>query len=184
MSIYTYLRVSTSDQSYDYQKTQVLHYANELNLGSITFVEDVVSGAKDWHKRAIGELVNNTMNSGDILLVNEFSRLERSLLDILAILKVLKEKECQVHIVREKMIIGDDMSSKMMVFMFSLVSEIERDLIQSRVREGVANYRDKNPNKTWGRKKGQCTSRNLTTSVSTSSSFLRSVSLKLVLPRC
>ncbi len=152
--IYSYLRVSTSEQSYDYQKTQALHYANELNLGTVTFVEDVVSGAKDWRKRAIGELVNNTMNKGDILLVNEFSRLGRSLLDILEILKVLKEKECQVHIVREKMIIGDDMSSKMMVFMFSLVSEIERDLIKSRVKEGVANSRAKNPTKTWGRKKG------------------------------
>ena len=151
---YSYLRVSTSEQSYEYQKTQALHYAHEQNLGTITFIEDVVSGAKDWRKRAIGELVTKTMQSGDILLVNEFSRLGRSLLDILEILKTLKEKECPVHIVREKMIIGDDMSSKMMVFMFSLVSEIERDLIKSRVKEGVAHSRAKNPDKTWGRKKG------------------------------
>ena len=154
MQVYSYLRCSTKQQDYDYQKTQALHYANELNLGNITFIEDIVSGAKNWKQRAIGELVNTKIKEGDILLVNEFSRLGRSLLDILEILKTLKEKGCQVHIVREKMIIGDDLSSKMMVFMFSLVSEIERDLIQSRVKEGVSNSRAKNPQKSWGRPKG------------------------------
>ena len=88
------------------------------------------------------------------MLVNEFSRLGRSLLDILEILKTLKEKNCQVHIVREKMIIGDDISSKLMVFMFSLVSEIERDLIKSRVTEGVQNSIKNNPDRSWGRPKG------------------------------
>ena len=152
--IYAYLRVSTKDQSYEYQRNQILTYANDNQLGTVSFIEDVVSGAKDWHQRAIGELVIHTMQKGDTLLVNEFSRLGRSLLDILEILKTLKEKECQVHIVRENMIIGDDLSSKMMVFMFSLVSEIERDLIKSRVKEGVQNSIKNNPNKSWGRPKG------------------------------
>ena len=152
---YGYVRVSTKDQSYDYQKNQILQYANENKLGNVTFIEDIVSGAKDWKKRAIGDLVLNTMKKGDTLLVNEFSRLGRSLLDVLEILKTLKEKECPVHIVRENMIIGDDISSKLMVFMFSLVSEIERDLIKSRVKEGVQNAMKKNPDRTWGRPKGK-----------------------------
>ena len=152
--IYGYVRVSTKDQSYDYQKTQILSYSNELKLGNVEFIEDIVSGAKDWKQRAIGELVTSQMTQGDILLVNEFSRLGRSLLDILEILKTLKEKECQVHVVRENMIIGDDISSKLMVFMFSLVSEIERDLIKSRVQEGVQNSIKNNPDRSWGRPKG------------------------------
>ena len=153
--VYGYVRVSTKDQSYDYQKNQILNYTNENRLGNINFVEDVVSGAKDWHKRAIGDLVTVQMKEGDTLLVNEFSRLGRSLLDILEILKTLKEKNCEVHVVRENMIIGDDISSKLMVFMFSLVSEIERDLIKSRVKEGVQNSIKNNPNRKWGRPKGK-----------------------------
>ena len=154
MKNYGYVRVSTKEQSYEYQKAQILHYANENKLGHVEFIEDIVSGAKDWKTRAIGDLVIHQMQSGDTLLVNEFSRLGRSLLDILEILKTLKEKECGVHVVREKMVIGDDISSKLMVFMFSLVSEIERDLIKSRVTEGVQNSIRNNPNKSWGRKKG------------------------------
>lgn len=152
---YGYLRVSsaTTGQSTDYQRTALLEYANENKLGNVEFIDDVVSGAKDWKKRGIGELTKK-MLQGDVLLVNEFSRLGRSLLDILDILRVLKEKEVQVHIVRDKLILGDDISSKLMVFMFGLVSEIERDLIKSRVTEGVKNHREKNPQKSWGRPKG------------------------------
>jgi len=154
MKIYSYIRKSTKEQNLEYQKTQILEYANDNKLGSVEFVEDTVSGAKDWKKRKIGELVNDIEENNSILLVNEFSRLGRSLLDILDILKTLKEKNCQVHIVRDNMIIGDDISSKLMVFMFGLVSEIERDLIKSRVQEGVKNSRANNPQKSWGRPKG------------------------------
>ena len=153
MKLYSYIRKSTKEQNLEYQKTQILEYANDNKLGSVEFVEDTVSGVKDWKKRKIGQLVND-IEENSILLVNEFSRLGRSLLDILDILKSLKEKNCEVHIVRDKMIIGDDISSKITVFLFSLVSEIERDLIQARVSEGVSHYRANNPQKSWGRKKG------------------------------
>ena len=160
MGVFGYLRVSTKEQNTDYQKNQLLQYSNELKLGNVDFIDDVVSGAKDWKKRGISTLIDQ-MNDGDILLVNEFSRLGRSLLDILDILKTLKEKDVKVHIVRDKLIIGDDISSKLMVFMFGLVSEIERDLIKSRVQEGVKNFKEKNPDKSWGRKKGKLYKSNL-----------------------
>ena len=95
--VYGYVRVSTKDQSYDYQKTQILSYSNALKLGNVEFIEDIVSGAKDWKKRAIGTLVDD-MKADDVLLVNEFSRLGRSLLDILEILKTLKEKVMWLHL--------------------------------------------------------------------------------------
>ena len=153
MGVYGYLRVSTKEQNTDYQRSQILGYSNDNKLGSVEFIDDTVSGAVDWKKRGISTLIDQ-MNDGDILLVNEFSRLGRSLLDILDILKTLKEKDVKVHIVRDKLVIGDDISSKLMVFMFGLVSEIERDLIKSRVQEGVKNFKEKNPDKSWGRPKG------------------------------
>ena len=153
---YGYLRVSQSHQHKEdgYQEKEIIDYVKKHKLGSIEFIDDVVSGAKDWKKRKIGELVINQMKENDILLVNEFSRMARSLYDILDILKTLKEKNCQVHIVRDEMIVGDDISSKLFVFAMGLVGEIEKDLIKARVTEGVANHRAKNPQKSWGRKKG------------------------------
>lgn len=151
MSVYGYIRVSTKHQNYDYQKNQILNYVNDKKLGSVEFITDVVSGSKDWRKREVGQFVSNS-KSGDILIFNEFSRLGRSLLDVLEILKILKEKNIDVYVVRENLKITDDINSKLMVFMFSLVSEIEKDLIKSRVKEGIENKRKDNPQ--WGRKKG------------------------------
>ena len=155
MAVYGYLRVSTQQQHQEesYQKSQLLSYANDKKLGNVEFIDDVVSGAISWKKRKLGQLVND-MEDDSILLVNEFSRLARSLFDILEVLKSLKEKNCQVHIVRDGMILGDDMNSKLFTFLMGLVGEIEKDLIQSRVSEGVSNYRANNPTKSWGRPRG------------------------------
>ena len=58
-------------------------------------------------------------------------------LSILEIIKVINEHEAQLIIVRDKLVIGDDMSSKLLTTMFGIVSEIERDLLKSRVKEGL-----------------------------------------------
>ncbi len=136
MAIYGYLRVSTKEQNSQYQKDMMLNYANENSYVPITFVDETMSGAKSYKNRALGNLLNK-LSSGDVLLVNEFSRLGRSLLDILEIIKVINEHEAQLIIVRDKLIIGDDMNSKLLTTMFGIVSEIERDLLKSRVKEGL-----------------------------------------------
>ena len=136
MAVYGYLRVSTKDQNSQYQRNMMLNYANENNYVPIIFVNETMSGAKSYKNRELGNLLNK-LSSGDILLVNEFSRLGRSLLDILEIIKVIKEHDAQLIIVRDKLVIGDDMNSKLLTTMFGIVSEIERDLLKSRVKEGL-----------------------------------------------
>ena len=142
MAIYAYLRVSTKDQSYDYQKNMILEYTNENGYTNVDFIEEKISGAKSYKSRELGRLIDN-LKKGDVILVNEFSRLGRSLLDILEIIKTINEKEAKLIIVREKLVIGDDMNSKLLTTIFGIVSEIERDLLKSRVKEGLANAKAK-----------------------------------------
>ena len=136
MAFYGYLRVSTKEQNSQYQRNMILNYANENTYVPITFIDETMSGAKSYRNRALGTLLNQ-LSSGDILLVNEFSRLGRSLLDILEIIKVINEREAKLIIVRDNLKIGDDMNSKLLTTMFGIVSEIERDLLKSRVKEGL-----------------------------------------------
>ncbi len=136
MAVYGYLRVSTKEQNSQYQKDMILNYANENNYVPVTFIDETMSGAKSYKNRELGKLLDK-LSLGDILLVNEFSRLGRSLLDILEIIKVINEHEAQLIVVRDKLIIGDDMNSKLLTTMFGIVSEIERDLLKSRVKEGL-----------------------------------------------
>ena len=137
MAVYGYLRVSTKEQNSQYQKNMILNYANENNYVPITFIDETMSGAESYKNRTLGDLLNK-LSKGDILLVNEFSRLGRSLLDILEIIKFIKEKDAQLIIVRDNLKIADDMNSKLLTTMFGIVSEIERDLLKSRVKEGLA----------------------------------------------
>lgn len=151
MSVYGYLRVSTKEQNSQYQKNMILNYANENSFTPVTFIDETMSGAKSYKNRALGKIIEK-MSNGDILLVNEFSRLGRSLLDILEIIKTINEKEAQLIIVRDNLKIGDDMSSKLLTTMFGIVSKIERDLLKSRVKEGLASAKARGVK--LGRKKG------------------------------
>lgn len=46
-----YLRVSTTDQGLDKCKIDILRLANDKRLGHVEWIEEKVSGVKDWRKR-------------------------------------------------------------------------------------------------------------------------------------
>ena len=77
-----YLRVSTVEQDLDKNKADILRLANDMKLVPVEWVEEKVSGTKDWKKRKLGE-VFNTLKTGDTIIVSELSRLGRSTLQIL-----------------------------------------------------------------------------------------------------
>lgn len=147
-----YLRVSTIDQDTDKNEAAILKFANDKDFGKVEFISEKVSGTMSWKKRKLFEVVN-IMNKGDILIVPELSRLGRSLVDVLDVLNTLSDKDVKVYSVKENFQInGHDIQSKMMRTMLGLFSEIERDLISARTKEGLAAARAKG--KLLGRPKG------------------------------
>ena len=80
MAVYAYLRVSTDQQEVDNQRYGVLVYANTRGLGPLQFVEDTASGRLAWRERAVGHLLTETTQAGDIVLFAEVSRMARSTL--------------------------------------------------------------------------------------------------------
>jgi DNA invertase Pin-like site-specific DNA recombinase len=135
---FAYLRVSTADQRNDKFQTAILKFANDRNFGQVEFVEEVVSGKVFWRKRKIGSLIDK-MNKGDILLVPELSRLGRSTLEVLDILKTAKDKDIAVYDAKGNLELnGDNIQSKVMSTMFALFAELERDFISQRTKEALA----------------------------------------------
>ena len=134
----SYLRVSTNDQDTGKFKSDVLAFCNEKKIGPVEFVEEIVSGRKNWKKRQIAEVVNS-LNKGDCLVVPELTRLGRSTLEVLEILKTVKEKGAVAYSVKERMELnGDDIQSKIMTTMLALFADVERDFISMRTREALA----------------------------------------------
>ena len=131
-----YLRVSTKEQDLEKNKADILRLANDKDLGKVRFIEEKVSGVKDWRERKLGETLA-TLSKGDNLIVSELSRLGRSTLQILEIIKFAKENEINVYSVKGNWTLNGTMESKILLNIFAMVSEIERDLISERTKEAL-----------------------------------------------
>ena len=134
---YGYLRVSTMNQDTEKFKAEILKFSNEHDFGKVHFVEETASGVKNWKERKLGELIDQ-LQSGDRLIVPEMSRLGRSMLEVLEILKVAKEKNVSVHAIKGNWALNGTIESKIMATMLALISEIERDFIVTRTKEALA----------------------------------------------
>jgi DNA invertase Pin-like site-specific DNA recombinase len=137
MRTYAYLRVSTPDQDLEKNKYDILQLANEKGLGSVTWVEETVSGRLSWKKRQIARILD-AAQPGDHLIVSELSRLGRSMLECMEILSVAAEKGVHIYAVKGNWQLDGSMQSKIMAMVFAMAAEIERDLISQRTKEALA----------------------------------------------
>ena len=153
MKTVAYLRVSTSGQELNNQRLAILDYAHKNNLQIAQFIESHSSSRKSIKERNLDQLFSN-IHSGDLVLVSELSRLGRSVGQIIQLIDELIKLKVRFLAIKENIQLNgkQDIQSKMMVTMFGLFAEIERDLISERTREGLQNARDKGKN--LGRPKG------------------------------
>ena len=77
-------------------------------------------------------------DKGDVLLVAEVSRLARSTLQVLEILKFSSERQVSVVIVKNGLTFDNSMQSRITATILGLAAEIERDFISMRTREALA----------------------------------------------
>ena len=152
MTTYSYLHVSTDRQDVANQRHGILEYANTHGLGLIQFVEDTLSGRVAWRERAIGQLLTATATAGDVVLFAEISRMARSTLHVLEMLEIGMERELQIHIAKQRMILDSSLHSRIAATVLGLAAEIERELIAARTREALAKRRAEG--KTLGRPRG------------------------------
>jgi DNA invertase Pin-like site-specific DNA recombinase len=153
--IYGYIRVSTDKQTTENQRFEILKFAQERQLSVDRWIEETISAAKKLSDRKLGSLIER-MREEDILIVTEVSRLGRSILEVMSILHTLMEKDVKVFTTKERYELGNNISSKVLAFAFSLSAEIERSMISSRTKEALA--RKKSEGKRLGRPKGKLSS--------------------------
>jgi DNA invertase Pin-like site-specific DNA recombinase len=146
-----YLRVSTVDQDTKKNRHDILEFANSKGFGKVDFVEEKVSGTKPWEERKIKKIINE-LGKDDRLIVPELSRLGRSMLEIMEIMSAAKKKGISIYDIKNGWELNGTIQSKVMAMVFSIVAEIERDLISKRTVEGLRAARARG--KLLGRPKG------------------------------
>ena len=133
-----YIRASTDKQDVDNQKLELLEYARKQELKIDEFIEVTVSSRRTAKQRRIDEVLKKLEGSG-ILIATELSRLGRSTPEVIALINQLLKQNVRVILTKQNLdITTHDMASKIIVTMFSLFAELERDLISMRTKEALA----------------------------------------------
>jgi DNA invertase Pin-like site-specific DNA recombinase len=149
-----YLRVSTEKQDLNNQKLEILDYAHKNNIHISEFIQ-VQSSSRKTSKDRLLHIVFELADKGDTLIVSELSRLGRTLGQIIQIVDELVRNEVSLITIKEniKLYPGQqDITTKVMVTLFGLFAEIERDLVSERTKAGLRAAREQG--KVLGRPKG------------------------------
>ena len=144
MPTVAYLRVSTGGQSVESQRLAILDYAHHHGLTVQTFVEARASAHQVGARPGVAALLEQ-LHPGDLLLVSELSRLGRSVGHIIQLVDRLLKQQVQLVAIKESIHLNGtpDLQTKVMMTLFGLFAEIERDLIVERTKEGLAAARTK-----------------------------------------
>ena len=153
MRTVAYIRISTGGQGLDSQRLAILDYAQRHGLTVQNFVEAQGSSRHVGAKRGLDTVLEQAQ-PGDLLLVSELSRLGRSVGQIIQLVDRLLKQQVQLVAIKEHIRLHGthDLQTKVMITLFGLFAEIERDLIAERTREGLAAARAKG--RLLGRPKG------------------------------
>ena len=135
--VFGYIRVSTDKQTVENQRYEIINYCKNKGYHVDDWIEETISGTKNYSKRALGTLLKE-VKKGDYIICAELSRLGRNLFMIMEILNICMQKECVVITIKDGYTLGDDIQSKVLAFAFGLSAEIERNLISQRTKEALA----------------------------------------------
>ena len=134
--IYGYIRVSTDKQTVENQRFEINKFIKKTKFKIDEWIEETISGTVSPKKRNLGKLIEKT-KKGDLIICSELSRLGRNMFMIMSILNILMERGVIIYTVKERYRLGEDLTSKVLAFAFSISAEIERTLISQRTTEAL-----------------------------------------------
>ncbi len=139
--IYGYVRVSTHDQNNESQKNTISRYCMDKKLMVDEWIELEMSSRKSSAERRIDELLDK-LKPDDMIITSELSRLGRSIKETLNTISVIiKKKKARLILIKQNIDIHakneNDISNKILIMVFSMLAELERDFISERTKEGL-----------------------------------------------
>lgn len=133
-----YIRVSEDKQDVKNQRHEILESARLRDIKIDDFISLTMTSRKTAAQRRIDEVLTH-LERGDTLIVTELSRLGRNTAEIILLVNELVQRGIRLIALKQHIDLTDhDMSSKIIITVFSLLAELERDLISIRTREALA----------------------------------------------
>jgi DNA invertase Pin-like site-specific DNA recombinase len=142
MKTIAYVRVSTDAQDVTHQRLAILEFARTERMAVDEFLEIQASSRHSSKVRQLEVLVDS-LERGDTLIVSELSRLGRSVGEIITMVDRLVHQQIRVFALKEGLRLtgAQDLHSRVIVTLFGLFAEIERELLSLRTKEALATAR-------------------------------------------
>ena len=137
-----YIRVSTVDQNLDRQVESL----SKFNIEK--WFEEKISG-KDMNRPELKKMLD-FVREGDEVYVEDWSRLSRSVTDLLSTVNLLAEKKVRLISIKENFDTSTP-TGKLMLTLIAAINQFEREVMLERQREGIAcakakgNYKGRKP---------------------------------------
>lgn len=143
---YCYIRISTDKQEYDRQ-IQIFKDKGYINGVNCEYIEETFTGTKTKRPK-FDELIKK-MEKSDTLVCESLSRLSRGgvikTLDLIT--DFIQKKQINVTILKENFYLraGEkpDANTNLLLGIFSVLGQFERDLISERTKEGLKAVKSK-----------------------------------------
>lgn len=136
MAIVGYARVSSTGQSLELQREQLLQAGCEK-----LFEEKRSGGSQDGREQLA--LALDYVRQGDVLVVTRLDRLARSMIDLREIVDRLTAKGVEFKALQQGAIDTTTSSGRLMLNMLASFAEFELDLRKERQKEGIEKARAK-----------------------------------------
>lgn len=144
MKAVVFSRVSsvTERQNTERQVYDLMEYAKVNNIDVVQVFEEKISGAKKNAERAVLQNCIDFVKSEkiDIILVSEFSRLSRSVWELLELIKLFRDMQINVFFQKENLKIFEDGKENPLLPIYvsalGMVAQVERENIQFRLNSG------------------------------------------------
>lgn len=138
-----YIRVSSNKQDLQTQKLQIMEYCKANKISVDEFISLEISSKKSQEKRKIKEL-ELKLQSDDLLLTTEISRLGRNMLEVINLVLRLTQKGVKLCFLRQSELNNfNNPAFKLILSVYAYLAEAEREFISQRTKAGLNNARAK-----------------------------------------
>lgn len=128
-----YARVSTEDQNLDRQIDLLIDYGVDKR----NIYQEKISGTKT-HREQLDKMIDE-LQEGDTVIIADLTRISRSTKDLLDIIDRIKDKGASIKSIKDTWLdtSSDNPYNSFLLTVMSGLSQLERDLISQRTKEGL-----------------------------------------------
>ena len=137
-----YARVSTEEQNLDRQ----IDALQQAGIDDRLIYKEKITGTKK-DRPELQKMLNH-LNEGDIVIITDLTRISRSTKDLLDIVEKVKNKGASIRSLKDTWLdtTSNNPYNEFLLTVMSGLSQLERDLISQRTKEGLASAKARGRN--------------------------------------